>query len=210
MATLKQSYKGPAKLIAQYWSTYGGWQDFVLSPYLHASLLMLLITYATWSDKGWWEQVLSVVPSLLGFSLGALAIFLGFGSEQFRNVISGKRPGQADKASPYMSVTAAFTHFIVVQVAAVMVAVISVALFKLPAPASHEVLYSFNCVGKIVLWGFGYWLFLYALCLAAASVFAVFRIASWYDEHRTRERQREASRLAAEPSTEEQSGGQAS
>jgi len=207
MATFMKSYKGPAKLIAQYWSTYGGWRDFVFSPYLHASLLILLITFATWSDKGWWEQVLTVVPSLLGFSLGALAIFLGFGSEKFRDVISGKRPGQANKASPYMSVTAAFTHFIVVQVAAVLIAVISVALFKLPAPASPGTFYLFNSIGKIFLWGFGYWLFLYALCLAAASVFAVFRIASWYDEHRTREREIEPFRTAVVPSAEEQSSG---
>lgn len=206
MLTLSQSYKGPAKLISQYWSTYGGWRDFFLSPYLHFSLLLLAITFATWTEEGWWEQVLSVVPSLLGFSLGALAIFLGFGSEQFRNVISGKRPGQPDKISPYMSVTAAFTHFIVVQVAAVMVAIVSVALFKLPLPISEHALYVFNNIGKAFLWGFGYWLFLYALCLAAASVFAVFRIAGWYDEHRTRERLGEASQAARETSTEDQSG----
>jgi len=206
MLTLRQSYKGPAKLIAQYWATYGGWRDFFLSPYLHFSLLLLAITFATWTEEGWWEQVLSVVPSLLGFSLGALAIFLGFGSEQFRNVISGKRPGQPDRNSPYMSVTAAFTHFIVVQVAAVMVAIVSIALFKLPLPVTERALYEFNNIGQAFLWGFGYWLFLYALCLAAASVFAVFRIAGWYDEHRTRERQREASQTARETSTEDQSG----
>ncbi len=202
MLTLSQSYKGAAKLVAKYWSTYGGWRDFLLSPYLHFSLLLLAITFATWSEEGWWEHVLSVVPSLLGFSLGALAIFLGFGSEQFRNVISGKRPDEPNKISPYMSVTAAFTHFIVVQIAAVMVAIVSVALFKLPLPISDHALYVFNDIVRALLWGFGYWLFLYALCLAAASVFAVFRIAGWYDEHRTRERLIESEQAAMEKSTE--------
>ena len=202
MLTLSQSYKGPAKLVAKYWSTYGGWRDFLLSPYLHFSLLLLAITFATWSEEGWREHVLSVVPSLLGFSLGALAIFLGFGSEQFRNVISGKHPDEPNKISPYMSVTAAFTHFIVVQIAAVMVAIVSVALFKLPLPISDHALYVFNDIVRALLWGFGYWLFLYALCLAAASVFAVFRIAGWYDEHRTRERLIESAQAAMEKSTE--------
>jgi len=193
MGSLKQAYKGPAKLINQYWLTYGGWMDFALSPYFHISLLLVIVTFATWTERQWWEHVWSIVPSLLGFSLGALAIFLGFGSDGFRNIISGKRPGETTKVSPYMSVTAAFTHFIVIQIAAVLVAVVSAALFKLPMPGSDSVLYQFNYFGRVILWGFGYWLFLYALCLAAASVFAVFRIAGWYDEHRTQVRHKAVS-----------------
>lgn len=193
MSRLGQAYKGPAKLVRQYWATYGGWKDFIVSPYLHVSLFLVLVTYGAWTEKAWWDQVLTVVPSLLGFSLGALAIFLGFGSERFRDVISGKRPGAADTVSPYMSATAAFTHFIVVQVAAVTLAVVCAALFNMPAPAKNSLLYIANEFGRLVLWGTGYWLFLYALCLAAASVFAVFRIASWYDAHRTQERDQECA-----------------
>lgn len=188
LSRIARAYSGPKKLIARYWETYGGWRGFFVSPYLHASLFFLLVTAATWTDEKWWEQVWTVVPSLLGFSLGALAIFLGFGSEAFRNVISGKKPGDATNVSPYMSVTAAFTHFIVVQIASLLVALCSAALHRLPAPAVDSGLHSANLVGRWLLWSTGYWLFLYALCLASASVFAVFRIAGWFDEHRTRER----------------------
>lgn len=191
-SAIARAYSGPTKLISSYWATYGGWTGFFASPYFHASLLLLLVTAATWTSERWWEQVWTIVPSLLGFSLGALAIFLGFGSETFRNVISGKQPGKLDSISPYMSVTAAFTHFIVVQVASLLLAVCSVALHGLDAPSAESVLYVPNLVGRWVLWGGGYWLFLYALCLALASVFAVFRIAGWFDAHRTDERAKES------------------
>lgn len=192
MSSFPESYKGPIKLVRQYWGTYGGWSGFFSSPYLHFSLLLLLVTYGTWSEDSWWDNVFTVVPSLLGFSLGALAIFLGFGSERFRDVISGKRPDKLDEISPYMSVTAAFTHFIVVQIWAVVIAVVSGALFLLPAPEPGSTLFIANKIARAILWGIGYWLFLYALCLAAASVFGVFRIASWYDAHRTKERKEQA------------------
>lgn len=195
MGRLTKAYKGAAKLIGQYWTTYGGWNDLLVSPYLHVSLLLAVITYGTWTESSWWDQVLTIVPSLLGFSLGTLAIFLGFGSERFRDVISGKRSDAMDKVSPYMLVTAAFTHFIVVQIAAVTVAVVSAALFKLPGPAQDSVFFVANDTGRTVLWAVGYWLFLYALCLAGASVLAVFRIAGWYDAHRTKERSDEAAKI---------------
>lgn len=192
MQPLKKAYIGPAKLVAQYWKTYGSWRGFALSPYFHCSILLSAITYGVWSERDWWEQVLTVVPSLLGFSLGALAIFLGFGSERFRDVISGRRPDATDKASPYMEVTAAFTHFIVVQVGAVLLAVVCGALFKLVGPGPDSVFYEINRMLRVPFWAFAYWFFLYALCLAAASVFAIFRVASWFDAHRTKEREHEA------------------
>lgn len=206
MNRLVQAYKGAAKLIRQYWSTYGGWNDFLVSPYLHISLLLTVVTYGAWTEKSWWDQVLTIVPSLLGFSLGALAIFLGFGSERFRDVISGKRLDASDKVSPYMSVTAAFTHFIVVQIAAVTVAVVSAALFKLPSPVQDSIFFVANNIGRTGLWVVGYWLFLYALCLATASVLAVFRVAGWYDTHRTKERSYEAAKT--QPSESDRQGQQ--
>lgn len=71
-------------------------------------------------------------------------------------------------------------------------AVICGALFKLVGPSPDSVFYEVNKVARLMAWTFAYWFFLYALCLAAASVFAIFRVANWFDTHRTKEREREA------------------
>lgn len=174
-------------MVRQYWESYGGWKSIICSPYVHVSLLLAAATFSVWNRANWWEQVFSMIPSLLGFSLGGFAIFLGFGSEQFRNLISGRDSASAQRPSPYMAAAAAFSHFVVIQVLALVIAVLASAAWLLPAPTSALVS-RLNEVARIALWFSGYWLLLYALCLSAATLFAVFRVAHWFDEYRTQER----------------------
>ena len=187
MSTLAQSYGGAWRVWRQYWITYGGWRSVIYSPYVHVSLALAGVTFGVWIRENWWEQVFSMIPSLLGFSLGGFAIFLGFGNEQFRNLISGRDASSWQSQSPYMATASAFSHFIVIQVLALLIAVLSSAAWLLPVPTS-PLLGKANEAARFALWFFGYWLFLYALCLTAATLFAVFRVAKWFDEYRTQER----------------------
>ncbi len=45
---------------------------------------MTMILYPSWSHKGWWNDILSLMPNLLGFSLGGFAMWIAIGDEAFK------------------------------------------------------------------------------------------------------------------------------
>ena len=75
---LFSQWKSVKEVFASYWSKYGGFKSLLLSPYFQTAILITLLTVGFWfgiSTK-WWERVISVIPNLLGFTLGGFAIFL--------------------------------------------------------------------------------------------------------------------------------------
>jgi hypothetical protein len=174
-------------IIAIYWRAYGGWRDVVSSPFLWLSAGLTLLTYRLWLHGEWWTYPLSVMPSLLGFTLGGFAIFLGFGDERFKAIIAGEEQdatGASNGPSPYMKVCSAFLHFVLVQVVALLVALVGAATnFSGTGILTcvTNTLRPIRWVGDMV----GYWIFVYGLCLAAAAAIAVFRVAYWFDHYRT-------------------------
>lgn len=168
-ARLADAYGGLADDLKRYWRAYGGTGHLVTSPYLHISFILMLLLFPAWQSPGWWDTVLFVMPSVLGFSLGGYAIWLAIGDPRFHAIIAG---GSADgETSPYLDVSAAFAHFIVLQFAAIITAL---------AASAHAV----EDPGWFLLslWALSYWLFLYALLLALATGLMVFQVATWYDE----------------------------
>lgn len=162
----KTSYQGTNKIIKRYWERYGGCWALITSPYFHASILVSLVSANAWINEGWQEIVINVMPNLLGFSLGGYAIFLAFTDHKFLSIL--KKDGNDD--SPYMVVNASFAHFIVVQVLALLYALVSSSLVWAHVYILSEIL-SFV----------GYTIFIYSLFSALASVFALLRLASWYN-----------------------------
>jgi len=191
-AGAKDAYAGAGALIARYWRAYGGWRAFTFSPYMHLSLLLTAATWKIWRREDWWDSVGSVIPSLLGFSLGGMAIILSFGGEKFLQTISGRESGDKEE-SPYIAVTAAFAHFVFVQVLSLVVSILCLAFWRIEG-SSSEWLFTVNKVARVSLWGFGFWLYLYAICLSAATLFAVFRVATWFDAHQTDEKKEQKDR----------------
>ncbi|MBS1186692.1 MAG: hypothetical protein H6R04_710 [Burkholderiaceae bacterium] len=173
-------YSGAFENIKRYWGAYGGRSAVLRSPYFHAAVLLLLVTWNSWSQPKWWEQVISVMPNLLGFTLGGFAIFIGFGDEKFRAILA--EPDE-DKNKPtiYVSLCAAFVHFILIQLAALIYAIIVGSLhFYVPWPTFVEKLIPYlNLLSGSV----GFCLFLYALTSLAAVTMHVFRIAHLYSVH---------------------------
>ena len=180
MSELSDSYKGAADVIRRYWRMYGGLKSILYSPYAHLSLLLLIPTYRLWLSERWWSMALSILPSLLGFSLAGFAVFLAFGSDEFKRLIGGVDESRSATSSPFMSVASAFAHFVVVQVVALLFAICAEGLSKVPI-VSDQWLGSVENWMRMLGWGFGFWLFLYAICLAVAALFAIFRAASWFD-----------------------------
>ena len=188
---LKSSYFGVFNIFARYWLAYGGWKEILFSPYFHIAVLLTLALKHSWANADWWDTAITILPSLIGFSLGGFAIWLGFGDEKFRELISHQ--DKNEKVSPYIELSATFAHFIIIQLAALIGALIGQGTaFSLPS--DHWLIAIFessgvptNAIPHYVapLFHFlGYLLFIYALMTALAATLAVFRVASWFEKYR--------------------------
>lgn len=180
-----KQYKGVADIFSAYWTAYGGLRKLLGSPYLHVALLLLVPTVQIWSGAGyvngqtssyWWEQGISVLPNLLGFTLGGFAIFIGFGDEKFRSLLA--EPSGDSAVNDYVALCATFVHFILIQASALLSAIVAKGLWfysPLLDPV-RDWLPLLNGVAG----AFGYGLFLYALTSVLAATMHLFRIARMY------------------------------
>ena len=175
-------YSGVGEIFKRYWAAYGGLRALLLSPYFHLSLVLLGITSSYWLNKSWWDQPLAIVPNLLGFSLGGLAMFLSFGDDKFRAMLA---EGTNVAKSPYIQVCATFAHFIVLQISALLIALVAKALdFPYDWPLSWQ---AYIGIFTKVFYAIGFLLFLYAVTSMLAATMAVFRVCSWYELHKKNE-----------------------
>jgi hypothetical protein len=105
---------------SSYWAIYGGWRAVIRSPALLVSIVITAVCFPYWKNGTWPEATLSIVPNLLGFSLGAMAVILAFPSAAAFKIFAER--GRED--SYYMDMASKFAHFIFVQVLAIMFALI--------------------------------------------------------------------------------------
>lgn len=149
--------------IKHYWSAYGGSGCFIKSPYLwiafFSSLLVMTCAKECWS---WPSLAVSVLPNMLGFTLGGYAVMLGFGDKKFQNCIKG--PEDTGQTSPYLFMSASLLHFILFQILSLLVSIFCQAI-------DVNIIVSF----------LGCWLFLYSIFLAIAASFSIFFFSRMYD-----------------------------
>jgi hypothetical protein len=173
-------YRGVFSIYARYWGAYGGFAALARSFYLHAALVITLVCFNAWLTAGWWDQVTSTLPNVLGFTLGGFAIFTSFGDEKFRKLLAEPDEDDAEAPTAYVKLCSTFVHFILVQIIALLFAIVAKAmcfpwdkapdLFKVALPWLN------GAAGFI-----GYALFIYSLTSALAATMHVFRIASMYE-----------------------------
>lgn len=181
---------GPAKVRAatppifvRYWHAYGGVKAVCSSLYFWCSILITIACFNIWTKPGWWDSVLSILPNLLGFSLGGFALWLAIGDDQFRKLIAKRT--HAPQYTPYAQINASFVHFIVLQVSAIVCALIAKGLdFQLPATCwliqNFREEFYFACgVGAFV----GFLLFVYAILSALAATLGLFQITFMYEAY---------------------------
>jgi len=176
---IKKSYKGVLEIFARYWRCYGGFSALFLSPYLHVSLVLTVVLTPVWTDIGWWNIPIEVMPGILGFSLGGYAIWIAIGDGRFRALLAGS--DEKAQSSPFMEINASFLHFILLQFLSILMALIFLSIGP-----SHQS--QVNCI-HLGFWFFGFLVFVYALLSAIAAAMAIFRVASWYDMHLTQIRE---------------------
>jgi hypothetical protein len=176
---LSEPYKGVAVVLGRYWRSYGGLSAFILSPYLHVALFLTAALSPYWLEQSWWTLATNILPSVLGFSLGGFAIWLGLGDDDFRTLIT-RRPTN-DEPSPYMEVSSAFVHFVAIQMAALLAAIIAQATQFTLDPIFGDLRDFVPNVLAPIGYAIGFLLFLYSLLSVLATALAVFRVASWFD-----------------------------
>jgi len=168
-------------IFLRYWKYYGGWKALFSSRYFHSSIIITILLAPHWLNSNWWEIVLDIMPNVLGFSLGGYAMWIAMGDENFRKLISGAN--EKGDTSPFMSVNAAFVHFILLQIASILSALFASAYaFSLPQDSfilrfSGEWFYYACSIGAFI----GYLIFIYALISAVAATLQLLQTSSWYD-----------------------------
>lgn len=180
-------YADTLDIFRTYWLAYGGLKALWKSFYLLLATVLLGLTFHTWwapvsSAPGqwsaWWDQSFSVLPNLLGFTLGGFAIFIGFGDEKFRQLLADPEFDHSVTTNSYVQLCSAFVHFIFVQLLALLAAVLGkswwfYAEWMEPVRGALPWL---NALGGAI----GYGLFLYALTSVMAATMQVFRITTLY------------------------------
>jgi len=142
----------------QYWRLYGGFIALSRSPYFGLAVVLSVMSAIGGGASDWTSVAFAIIPSLLGFSIGAFAILLVFSSEKFLRLIS--EGGRED--SLFISASATFVHFIVVQVFSLTLAMLG----KVGVPLAN------------IFTIFGVY---YSLFSALAACFVLFDIAQVYN-----------------------------
>jgi hypothetical protein len=177
-----------------YWSDYGGLRALMGSSYLHIAVIFSIVSFPIWMNEGWWDTVISVVPSLAGFSLAAYAMLIAFGNERFLRIITTPVPvegsSEKDRVGPsiYLTTGAAFVHFIIVQSVALLIALLCKAWFVPVWPLGKRI---FGFVGLSEMWivylsrsfwGIGYFVFIYSVLCGLAATMRIYRMSRWYSK----------------------------
>lgn len=158
------------------WQNMGGLSALLDSFDFRFALGISLLCWPAWLESGWWENTISVLPSLLGFTLGGFAIFLGFGSDQFKELIAQENEAKSE----YLSVSSAFLFIVSVQVIGLLYAIICEALY-VPGPDWLVPLTSVLSKLNPLAWFVGFFLYVFGIVLSLRAAIRIFRVSRWYN-----------------------------
>lgn len=175
--------------LLMYWKAYGGFRAFWCSSYLLTPLLITLFCSSHWLNNAEWiSDPLSVIPSLLGFTLAGYAMWLSVGNEKLKIVLSSKIDLKKNQYSVFMQINASFLHFVILQIFALIFLYflkynsLGVILNKI----QNSYLFSNGLLALIEFLsnffnGLGFFLFIYSIYTMLATVLGIFRISYWID-----------------------------
>lgn len=143
-----------------YWDNYGGIDAILSSPYTKISALLSVFVIIFGNYEKWYEYPLNILPNILGFSIGAYAVILVLGNSDFWKFIAEEN----EDTNLFMEINGTFTHFIFIQVVAIIYAFIC-SLLSLN-------FFIFSLLGIFLL--------IYAIMSALAATLAILEISKWY------------------------------
>ena len=152
---LEDSNSAISEELYGYWQAYGGWKAVLRSTAVWFSVVFTILCAPAWSKGQWPDATLSALPSLLGFSLGAMGIILAFPSSPLFKLFAER--GRTD--SYYLDLASRFVHFIFIQVIALLFALVG----------KSYLIYFLSFVGFFFL--------VYAVTSAAFAALSLFGVA---------------------------------
>lgn len=173
--------------IKRYFHAYGGWKAIFCSPLFLLAFAVTVAGYGNWFRSDSWPALSqSLIPNLLGFSLGTYAILFSLMTGRLKRALKAVKN---DRGVSFLDeINATFFHFIFVQVTALLWAFLyqGTALFDLTQtikpewPAFSETVF---LVMRTVGSGIGYILLIYSISLVIAAALAVYRLALIVDPY---------------------------
>jgi hypothetical protein len=170
--------------LADYFRRFGGLPAVMFSPYTLVAALITAVCWGDWRSSGWADAPLAMLPALLGFSLAAYALLLAFGDENFRAFLAEEHASQSRTDVPednvLLGISAIFLHFIVIQVVALLMAVVAHAhplttFGGIDATQNHYLHTLRNIFAAI-----GFFTFVLSLATALAAALDIFHSTRWY------------------------------
>ena len=158
------------------WANMGGISAIWKSFDFRIAIVVCLLCWPAWLAPDWWKNSITVLPSLLGFTLGGFAIFLGFGSDQFKELIARKDEAKSE----YLSVSSTFLFIVAVQVVGLLYAIICESLW-VPTPSWLQQVSSILPYLNYMAWFVGYFLYVLGIVLSLRAAIRIFRVSRWYN-----------------------------
>jgi len=121
-SVFSKAFRGVGRSLSRYWVVYGGIEAVLTSPFLLLAAFITLTCFPLWAHNSKWaSDAISIIPAMLGFSVGALAIILAFPSSAiFKDLAEDGSP-----TSYFIGVAARLVHFIYVQVFAIYITLLA-------------------------------------------------------------------------------------
>lgn len=167
------------KRLGQYVRYYGGWRAVLGSPFLWIAVALSLISYGAWA-KDWSDLARSLIPNLLGFSLGSYTILFSIITQKIKRSLKAVR--NSNNVAYLYEMNATFFHFVMVQVICLLFTFVfrSDVLYKMLLVAGIPKTDLINWFEVIILLGgfFGTTLLCYSICLTIAAAMVVYRLAT--------------------------------
>lgn len=169
-----------ASRLRRYFRAYGGWSAIFRSPMFLLAVALTVLGYGNWFDDDKWSSLSqSLIPSLLGFSLGTYTILFSLMTGRLKRALKAVK--NESGVTFLDEINATFFHFIFVQVAALLWAFLyqGTMLFDIMqiaksywtcAPSAFRVAQALGGAA-------GYTLLVYSISLIVASALAVYRLA---------------------------------
>lgn len=172
------------KRIKRYFEAYGGWRAIFLSPLFLLSIVIAGVNYSNWISDNWSALAQSLIPNLLGFSLGTYAILFSLMTSHLKRAL---KENKNDQDVTYLDeINATFFHFIFVQVIALLWAFLyrGTILFDLMNALQSCWLYSLVVFRTLQMAGglLGMVLLIYSIALIVAAALMIYRLALIVDQ----------------------------
>ncbi|WP_187970072.1 hypothetical protein [Aquibium microcysteis] len=163
----------------RYRRAYGGIRGMLQSPFFGLAILITAASYSLWLEPKWVAKAESLIPSLLGFSLGTYAIIFSIISGRLKQAL---RQVKASHGINYLeAINAIFFHYILVQVSCLVWTILYQSSFIYDLFVKISVYYNEAIVifvyVKLAGSFIGCFLLVYSVILMIAAAMAVYRLA---------------------------------